>query len=248
MKLNIITLLFFSFCIGQNTELFDKGNDLYNQGRYLEAIESYSDIIKDGKHSSELYYNMGNSYYKLNDIANSIFYYEKALLLNPKSEKITNNLSFAQNMLIDKIEPLPQNQINSFFSSIINLFDYSIWQYIFLFFEFTAVIFLILYFISKTPLNKKRYFISALTLSLFFVLSLIAANISKNNYVNDNPAIIFDKQVDLRTEPNLRSEQINTLHEGTKLNIIEKIDDWSYIELKNGNKGWLTSSSYRLIR
>ena len=62
MKLNIITLLFFSFCIGQNTELFDKGNDLYNQGRYLEAIESYSDIIKDGKHSSELYYNMGNSY------------------------------------------------------------------------------------------------------------------------------------------------------------------------------------------
>ena len=143
MKLNIITLLFFSFCIGQNTELFDKGNDLYNQGRYLEAIESYSDIIKDDKHSSELYYNMGNSYYKLNDIANSIFYYEKALLLNPKSEKITNNLSFAQNMLIDKIEPLPQNQINSFFSSIINLFDYSIWQYIFLFFEFTAVIFLI---------------------------------------------------------------------------------------------------------
>ena len=116
MKLNIITLLFFSFCIGQNTELFDKGNDLYNQGRYLEAIESYSDIIKDGKHSSELYYNMGNSYYKLNDIANSIFYYEKALLLNPKSEKIANNLSFAQNMLIDKIEPLPQNQINSFFS------------------------------------------------------------------------------------------------------------------------------------
>ena len=146
MKLNIITLLFFSFCIGQNTELFDKGNDLYNQGRYLEAIESYSDIIKDGKHSSELYYNMGNSYYKLNDIANSIFYYEKALLLNPKSEKITNNLSFAQNMLIDKIEPLSQNQISSFFSSVINLFDYSSWQYIFLFFEFTAVIFLILYF------------------------------------------------------------------------------------------------------
>ncbi len=158
MKLNIITLLFFSFCIGQNTELFDKGNDLYNQGRYLEAIESYSDIIKDGKHSSELYYNMGNSYYKLNDIANSIFYYEKALLLNPKSEKITNNLSFAQNMLIDKIEPLPQNQINSFFSSIINLFDYYSWQYIFLFFEFTAVIFLILYLISKTPLNKKIFY------------------------------------------------------------------------------------------
>ena len=90
MKLNIITLLFFSFCIGQNAELFDKGNDLYNQGRYLEATESYSDIIKDGKHSSELYYNMGNSYYKLNDIANSIFYFEKSLLLDPNNNETIN--------------------------------------------------------------------------------------------------------------------------------------------------------------
>ena len=243
-----IFILFTFLSYSQNSELFDQGNDFYNQGRYFEAIEKYNLILKNGSHSDELYYNLGNSYYKLNDIANSIFYYEKALILSPNDDKILNNLSFANNMLIDKIDSLPKNQISSFFNSLINLFNYSTWQYIYLFFEYVAVIFLVLYFISKKPNNKKRYFITALSLSLFFVFTLIAANISENNYLSDNPAIIFDKEVDLRSEPNLRSEEISTLHEGTKLNIIQSVNDWSLVELKNGNKGWLTTSSFRLIK
>ena len=243
-----IFILFAFLNYSQNSELFDQGNDFYNQGRYFEAIEKYNLILKNGSHSDELYYNLGNSYYKLNDIANSIFYYEKALILSPNDDKILNNLSFANNMLIDKIDSLPKNQISSFFNSLINLFNYSTWQYIYLFFEYVAVIFLVLYFISKKSKNKKRYFITALSLSLFFVFTLIAANISENNYLNDNPAIIFDKEVDLRSEPNLRSEEISTLHEGTKLNVIENVNDWSLIELKNGNKGWLTTSSFRLVK
>ena len=243
-----IFILFTFLSYSQNSELFDQGNDFYNQGRYFEAIEKYNLILKNGSHSDELYYNLGNSYYKLNDIANSIFYYEKALILSPNDGKILNNLSFANNMLIDKIDSLPKNQISSFFNSLINLFNYSTWQYIYLFFEYVAVIFLVLYFISKKSKNKKRYFITALSLSLFFVFTLIAANISENNYLNENPAIIFDKEVDLRSEPNLRSEEISTLHEGTKLNVIESVNDWSLIELKNGNKGWLTTSSFRLVK
>ena len=247
-SIKFILILFTFLSYSQNSELFDQGNDFYNQGRYFEAIEKYNLILKNGSHSDELYYNLGNSYYKLNDIANSIFYYEKALILSPNDDKILNNLSFANNMLIDKIDSLPKNQISSFFNSLINLFNYSTWQYIYLFFEYLAVIFLVLYFISKKSKNKKRYFITALSLSLFFVFTLIAANISENNYLNDNPAIIFDKEVDLRSEPNLRSEEISTLHEGTKLNVIESVNDWSLIELKNGNKGWLTTSSFRLVK
>ena len=243
-----IFILFAFLNYSQNSDLFDQGNDFYNQGRYFEAIEKYNLILKNGSHSDELYYNLGNSYYKLNDIANSIFYYEKALILSPNDGKILNNLSFANNMLIDKIDSLPKNQISSFFSSIINLFNYATWQYIYLFFEYIALVFLVLYFISKKPKNKKRYFMIALSLLLFFVFTLIAANISENNYINDNPAIIFDKEVDLRSEPNLRSEEISKLHEGTKLNIIESVNDWSLVELKNGNKGWLTTSSFRLIK
>ena len=243
-----IFILFAFFNYSQNSELFDQGNDFYNQGRYFEAIEKYNLILKNGSHSDELYYNLGNSYYKLNDIANSIFYYEKALILSPGNEKVLNNLLFANNMLIDKIESLPTNQVSLFFNSILNLFNYSTWQYVYLFFEYIAIIFMILYFISKNPKKKKRCFITALSFSLFFLITLFAANMSKGNYQNDNPAIIFDKEVDLRAEPNLRSEEIIILHEGTKLNIVESVNDWSLVELKNGNKGWLVTSSFRLIK
>ena len=243
-----IFILFTFLSYSQNSELFDQGNDFYNQGRYFEAIEKYNLILKNGSHSDELYYNLGNSYYKLNDIANSIFYYEKALILSPGNDKVLNNLLFANNMLIDKIESLPTNQVSLFFNSILNLFNFSAWQYLYLFFEYIALIFLILYFISKNPKKKKRYFITALSFSLFFLITLFAANMSKGNYQNDNPAIIFDKEVDLRTEPNLRSEEIIILHEGTKINIVESVNDWSLVELKNGNKGWLVTSSFRLIK
>ena len=108
-------------------------------------------------------------------------------------------------------------------------------------------------YVSRSKSGQERsaedYFLAGRTLPWWAIgASLIAANISENNYLNDNPAIIFDKEVDLRSEPNLRSEEISTLHEGTKLNVIESVNDWSLIELKNGNKGWLTTSSFRLVK
>ncbi len=150
-NINLIVIFCFSFSFGQNSELFDQGNELYNNGNYYEAIEKYSSIVKSGEHSDKLYYNMGNSYYKLNDIANSIYYYEKALLLNPNSETINNNLVFAQNMLIDKIEILPENQICIFTNSVTKLFTYNTWQYLFILFEYLAKFLFFLFMISKIP-------------------------------------------------------------------------------------------------
>ena len=144
-KIKLFIILFSSILYGQNNDFFDKANELYNEGKYYDAIENYNLILDDGKHSQELYYNLGNSYYKLNDIANSIFYFEKGLILNPNNEKIINNLAYAQNMLIDKIEPLPKNQILSFFNDLVNLVSYESWQIIYIFFEYLALIFFLLY-------------------------------------------------------------------------------------------------------
>ena len=129
--------LFFSLIIlNQNlTTLFDEGNSFYNNGNYEQAIEKYSSIIKSGFESSELYYNLGNSYYKINDIANSIFYFEKSLLLDPNNLESKNNLSFANNMTIDRIETVPVNQIAKLISNLSTLFKYQQWFYVALFIE-----------------------------------------------------------------------------------------------------------------
>ena len=139
--------LYFSLIIlNQNlTTLFDEGNSFYNNGNYEQAIEKYSSIIKSGYESSELYYNLGNSYYKLNDIANSIFYFEKSLLLDPNNLESKNNLSFANNMTIDRIETVPVNQIAKFISNLSTLFKYQQWFYVALFIELISVVFFVLY-------------------------------------------------------------------------------------------------------
>src|SRR5690606_40201598 len=106
----LLGLLFYAFPIlaqQANMGFFEKGNSLYNQGEYQAAIEEYLKISENGEHSSELYYNLGNAYYKLNQIAPSIYYYEKALLLNPDDQDILNNLQYAQNMTVDAIDVMP---------------------------------------------------------------------------------------------------------------------------------------------
>ncbi|MBT8264093.1 MAG: tetratricopeptide repeat protein, partial [Muriicola sp.] len=103
-----ILSIFISFLTSaQNNALFENATTAYNKGNYEAAIQNYLEILENGEHSAILYYNLGNAYYKLNKIGPSIYYYEKALLLDPNDTEIKQNLAFAQNMTIDAIEPLP---------------------------------------------------------------------------------------------------------------------------------------------
>ncbi|MDX1313866.1 MAG: tetratricopeptide repeat protein, partial [Eudoraea sp.] len=99
--------LLFAFLIqlvySQSEARFDSATVAYNKGDYEKAIAYYKEILGEGKHSAALYYNLGNSFYKLNQIAPSIYYYEKALLLAPNDPEIKNNLVYAQNMTLDAI-------------------------------------------------------------------------------------------------------------------------------------------------
>ena len=78
--------------------LFTEGNTAYNEAKYNQAAELYEQIIKNGQHSAELYYNLGNAYYRLNQVAESIYFFEKAKQLAPENQDIKINSSFAQKM------------------------------------------------------------------------------------------------------------------------------------------------------
>ena len=118
-KFAFLLLVFVSFANAQNETLFNSGTEAYNKGDYNKAIERYLAIVENGQHSAELYYNLGNSYYKLNQIAPSIYYFEKALLLKPGDPEIKNNLGYAQNMTLDAIETMPETGLSRIYKNVV---------------------------------------------------------------------------------------------------------------------------------
>ena len=244
----LFLIIFFLNAQSQVEVVFDEGNALYNQGNYTEAIEKYTSIINNGSESAELYYNLGNAYYKINDIANSIFYFEKSLLLDPNNNETKNNLSFSQNMTLDRIETVPVNQVSKFISKFTNLFDYNTWFLISIIFEFLSLIVFSLYLFNKNSDTKKRYFsIGSIFLFCFIIFLILGVN-SKSEYEKNNPAILFDNRISFKSEPNERSEELFLLNEGTKVNVLEKLNEWSLVELSNGSKGWILSSTFQTIK
>jgi tetratricopeptide (TPR) repeat protein len=251
MKKLLIIFSLFNLYVGisqtTNEEYFNTGLDLYNQGKYLEAINQFQLIIENGKHSDALYFNLGNSYYKINDIANSIYYFEKALKLNPQDKDILNNLSYSQNMLIDKIDELPKNQVLELLNLFSNILSIDQWVYLGIIFLYLSLLTFVLYYLNKKTNKKKFYFTTCIVFLLFSVLLLsngIYRFKKENNTIN---AIIFENKIDFRTEPNYRSSVVFNLHEGTKVVVKEELSEWTLIQISDGNTGWIESKSIKKI-
>tara|TARA_B100000780_G_scaffold76053_1_gene51275 strand:+ start:1971 stop:2729 length:759 start_codon:yes stop_codon:yes gene_type:complete len=249
-KLIILCCFFFSGSIFSQTENelnFKSAVELYNNGNYNEAVNLFIEIINNGEHSDALYFNLGNSYYKLNDIPNSIYYFEKALKLNPNDKDIINNLSYSQNMLIDKIDLLPSNQLSDFLNYISMFFSIKQWLVIGIIFLYFFLILFVFYFFKRVSNTKKRYFTYSTILFCASIIFILTAVTKFENQNSNLEAIIFEKKIDLRTEPNYRSEIQFNLNEGTKVNIKEELDDWILVELSNGASGWMESKSIKKI-
>lgn len=226
--------------------LFTQGNSLYNDGEFQNAITSYETIIDNGKHSSELYFNLANAYYKLNQVGPSIYYYEKALQLAPNDRDIKNNLTFAQNMTIDAIESIPDVGLSRIEKAVVNMFNFDVWAIISIGMITLFVILFLSYYFSHATTLKRLLFLSGFG-SLFIGLVAIVFAYQKYDYdQNDRRAIVFAQETEVKTDPNLRSESAFNLHEGTKVQIIENYDDnWAKIKLVDGKTGWISSEDIK---
>ena len=239
--INIIWMVFPSILSAQiNVEnTFSQANELYNKGSYIEAINNYKEIIKNDFHSAELYYNLGNAYYRLDSIASSVYYYEKALQLNPNDRETIDNLELINKTLVDEIDPITTPLIESILNSISNIFYFETWGYISIFFSFLIVALFLSYYFANSSRVKRLTFVLLCISSIFMLVSLINGNKGYNNYINNEYAIIYSYETDLKTEPNYRSETLFMLHEGTKIQVLENYNNWIKIRLVNGQVGYI---------
>jgi tetratricopeptide (TPR) repeat protein len=242
-------LIFWLICLvsfSQTKTSFEQANELYNSGYYQQAIEQYSSILDSNQHSAELYYNLANCHYKLNEVAPSIFYYEKALQLAPNDKDVLNNLSFAQKMTIDAIQEVPENGFSKLLNKTVNSFSVDGWAIRCVGLVFLLVVFFLSFYLSSSESKKRLFFVSS-SLVLIVLIASLSLLFKKDSLDKSlRPAIIFAKETEVKTEPNLRGETLFILHEGTKVQVIENYTlDWSKIKLRNGETGWVSNSVFR---
>lgn len=147
--------------MAQNADsLFVQGNELYRQEKYSEALRAYQEIDSMGQESWALFYNMGNIHYKMNRVAPAIYNYEKALKLRPDQQDVLFNLEFANQMVLDNIEPLPRNLGQRFMDAVILKLTYDTWSKIAVGLAFLFALLFLMYHFSYST-GKKRFTSSA---------------------------------------------------------------------------------------
>lgn len=249
--LRVIIIFVYLFCtlgFSQNQELFNKATTYYNEGEYTKAADSYLQILENGEHSAALYFNLGNTYYKLNDIAPSIYYYEKALLLKPNDKDIKNNLAYAQNMTLDAIEPLPQTSLAKFYNKLTHYLSFDQWAYVGIIFMLLFVGCYIAFYYFKFSTQKRIAFISSIIFLLGSLMAVFLAYFQFQKFNSDQPAIVFAEEVSIKSEPNNRGQTVFSLHAGTKVNILEHLNDWTRIGISDGSTGWIPSEEIKILK
>lgn len=245
-KLLILFFLTTQLFFAQNS--FEKGNNLYQKAKYEQAISEYESVLASKKHSAELYFNLGNCYYKLNKVAPAIYNYEKALVLNPDDSEILNNLKFAQKLQIDEIKVVPQVGFSKMIHDFTSIFHYNTWAWISVGFSILFLVFFIGYYFSRITSSKQIFFFGMFVFLFLMLISVSSAITEKNHFNNEKPAIVFAEMVLIKSEPQNASNTVFTLHEGTKVFVLETLNSWKKIQLTDGTEGWIEKNAIREVK
>ena len=227
-------------------ELFTQGNAAYNGGNYDLAIEKYTLILDQEVDSPALYYNLGNAHYRLGNVAESIFYFEKAHRLSPRDESIRNNRAFAANMTLDAIDELPQTQLEQWQTMLLNRLSLNGWTYLLVFFVWLAFVFLVMY-LWTSSIGIKRLFFSLGLLSIFLMGLAWSFTHQKQQALSRLSAVVFSEETAVWAEPNKRSETVFRLHEGTVVELLDLLQGWSKVKIANGAEGWIENPTIRRL-
>jgi tetratricopeptide (TPR) repeat protein len=223
--------------------LFDEANRLYTSGNYEQSVEKYHEIIHNGYESGALYFNLGNAYYKLERIGESILYYEKALKLTPGDEALQRNLQIAQLRTVDKIEPIPNLFIELWWIKAINLLSLNAFSWLSLITFSCLALFTALFLVFRKDGFRYPIWIFAICFIVFLLLFLGKIYDNENNRFG----VVMAKTVSVVSEPAISSTEMFILHEGTKVKINRALEGWYEISLADGKTGWLQTEGIAQI-
>lgn len=225
-----------------------EADSAYIKNDYANAVNLYESILKNAGESADIYYNLGNSYFKMNNIAKAVLNYERALLLNPGDNDIRFNLELARSKTVDKVTPASEMFFVTWTQSLINCMSERAWSRTGIIMFILTLLMLSLFIFGKRIALKKIGFISAICFFVICIFANIFASEQKAELVNHENAIIMAPSVTVKSTPNQSGTDLFILHEGRKVMIKDNsMKEWKEIKLEDGNVGWVPTNVIEII-
>ena len=236
--------------ITANGEIANKqmADDAYAKGDYVSAIAIYEDILQNKGEAADIYYNLGNAYFRNDEIAKSILNYERALLLSPGDDDIRFNLTLANSKIVDKVSEGYQIFFINWLHSLINTFSMTTWALTGIVSFVILLTALLLFLFNSSITIRKVGFATAIVMLFITIFANIAAYNQYENITNREEAIILAPSVTAKSTPSESGTSLFVIHEGRKVRITDDtMNSWKEIELEDGTVGWIPSTTLERI-
>ena len=227
--------------------LMQQGNDAYAKGDFAAAAQAYTAILNAGYQSADLYYNLGNAYYRQEEYGLAILNYERALRLKPNFRDAKQNLDLVNSKTEDQITALPEIFLAQWAHSVVAWFSPTGWRICTLILLAILAALLVVFILSRDYAWRKGTLaggIATLVVLLLCVTCTISASVHYNRH---NQAIVTAPMTVVKSSPEEKSVDKLVLHEGTKVAIDETLGDWHKIHIADGNTGWLQTTDITII-
>ena len=246
-KASALIALLLLLPLGASAQTKSEADSAYAAGHYQKAVAIYEQLLNQGA-SADLYYNLGNAYYRSENITRAVLNYERALLLSPGDRDIRFNLQLARSKTIDKIVPESEMFFVTWYHSLVNLMSVDGWAMTAIVSLALLIVLFLIYLFSEQVWLRKVGFFGGFALLLVFVLSNIFANAQKQELLHRKGAIVVASSVAVKSTPARNGTDLFILHEGTKVVITDgSMKDWKEIRLADGKEGWIESKKIELI-
>jgi len=241
----ILGILFISNTFAQEN-LAQIAENFYAERDYENAALTYEKLLEQGE-SADLYYNYANALFKIDELGKAILYYERALKINPLHADAKANLDFVNTKITDKIEQHHPFFLTAWFSALGKMLTTNQWAYLSIGLFLVAVVLALLFLFSSHRWLRKICFFKGIFVLLLSFFSLIYA-FSQKKYIENNPyAIILSGSVSVKNSPSISGTELFVLHEGTKIEVISKHQNWAQIRFDNDKIGWVIDDTFEKI-
>ena len=243
----VLLFVFSIFSLHISAQSKREVDQMYQKGNYKQAVKGYENLLKE-KESAALFYNLGNAYYRLDDIPHAVLAYERAQRLAPSNDDIRFNLQLAQSKTIDNLTPEPEMFFVTWYKSFVSIVSIDVWAYLSLICLLICLLGLILYLFIESDIVRR---ILRMVLPLFFICFLLGTTlaIQQSLFLNSHDrGVIMSSSAVARKTPDQNSAEVFILHEGSKVKITDdSMGKWTEIELNDGRRGWIQSSRIEAI-